>query len=117
MDSTIEPNVIVRLYSLAVKTHKAVANFPKHEKYCLGKNLETALADCIASACLAAEEQKGFKTKPLLFAVSRAELAKLLLRMAHELQLITISQYQQIGSELVEITAMLGGWLRHSRTQ
>ena len=73
--------------------------------------------DCISSTCLAAQEQKGFKARPLLQALAHADLAKILFRLAYESGIITIQQYQRLGAELVEITSMLGGWLRFARTQ
>ena len=109
--------MINRLYRLAVKIHLIVNEFIKQEKYGLGRRIESALSNCIGSACLAAQEQKGFKAQPLCVAIAQADLVNILLRMAHELGLITTVQYQSLGTELVEITSMLGGWLRFSRQQ
>jgi hypothetical protein len=117
LDYTTEPTIISRLYHLSFKIHSIVNNFPKQEKYVLGERIESTLIDCISSVCLAAQEQKGFKTRPILAAIAHADVANLLLRMSHELELVTTAQYQNLGTELVEITSMLGGWLRFSRTQ
>ena len=117
LDTTTEPIVISRLYRLAVTIHLIVNNFTKQEKYNLGKRIESALSNCIASACLAAQEQKGFKAQPLCVSIAQADLVNLLLRMAHELGLVTTAEYQRLGAALIEITSMLGGWLRSSRQQ
>ncbi|MBP9863908.1 four helix bundle protein [Patescibacteria group bacterium] len=117
LDTTTEPIVINKLYQLAVKIHLVVNNFTKQEKYSIGKRIESALLHCIASACLAAQEQKGFKAQPLCASIAQADVTNLLLRMAHELGLITTAEYQRLGTELIEITSMLGGWLRFSRQQ
>jgi hypothetical protein len=117
LNSTIEPDVVSKLYKILLRTHRAVSHLPKLERYTLGEKLESALMDCLREVCLAAQEQKGFKTRPLLQALAHADLAKILLRMTHELEIISLAQYQLLGTELVEITSMLGGWLRFARTQ
>lgn len=114
--STIEPTIISRLYTLTLLIHKTLREFPKPERYSLGERIETALMNCITSACLTSEEQKEFKTRHVLPALAHAELAKILIRMAQELDLITLARYQHIGNELIEISSMLGGWLRYART-
>src|SRR3990167_9360276 len=99
LDSTTELVVIARLYRLLLKTHLIVNNFPKQEKYVLGQRIESTLMDCISCACLAAQEQKGFKARPLLQALAQADLTKILFRMVHELGLMTTPQYQRLGTE------------------
>ena len=99
LDTTIEPEIAARLCTLFLNTHASILQFPKQEKYLLGSRLESALIDATSYVYLAANEQKGFKTTPLMRALAQMGLATVLLRCAFTLKLISIGQYQRLGAE------------------
>ena len=104
-----------KLEDLAVEVHKAMEQYPKHEKYGLAK--ETDLCVIRAAALVArANKLSCFRDKRECIDKADMELAvlKILLRLGNRLQYISNGRYGVIAGLVAEAGKMIGGWIKSS---
>ncbi|MBV6395969.1 MAG: hypothetical protein HFACDABA_01557 [Anaerolineales bacterium] len=85
-------------------------NFPKSERFRLGKRIEDAAFDFYEELIRAV---KGIeKRRILLQADLELDKLRLYLRLAHQRKLTNHPQYLFAAESLTEIGKLLGGWLK-----
>lgn len=115
MNKGAEAPIYLKLYLLIKELDKMVKDFPKHQKYTLGnKTLELAwnCIDLVIEANNASFYQKKHKISELSDCFDKL---KIRIRMAQELNLISIGQFAHLQSQYIpEIGEMIGGWWKWS---
>lgn len=86
------------------------ANFPKHERFRLGKRIDDALFDFHKLLFQAVYEQKT--SDHLRQANLHLQLVRTYLRFALELKYTDPNQYHYAAEHLEEIGKLLGGWIK-----
>ena len=106
--------VLERTYDLLRWLVPVVATFPRAQRYLLGERIEKAGLDLL-ELLIEARVSPDTRPKVLLQAGVRADCLLHLLRLAHDLTLISQPRYEH-GSRLVdEVARQVAGWLQHSR--
>jgi hypothetical protein len=104
-----------KFYQLIKLLYETVRSFPKQYKYSLGQSildLGWACLDSILSAEALPKEEKHLKILQLSLAFDRL---KIRLRMAQEINIVSIKQYAHLQSfYFKELGDMIGGWLKWS---
>lgn len=107
--------IYLKIYQFLKFLNETVRNWPKHYKYALGNNilaLSWKCLDLVLEANGLPNEKKYQKIKEL--SVNFDKL-KIRIRMAQELNLISIGQFTHIQEYYAKETGeMLGGWLAWS---
>ena len=98
---------------LCVWAVERAAKFPREHKFTIGDRL---VETCLEITTLLVEASFVRDKLPLLASASRAlTRARVLVRMAQRLRLVTPAQRQHFAGESIEIGKMLGGWTRHTQ--
>lgn len=103
------------VYKLTLRVYIAVHQFPREHKYDLGariKNLTSDLLNLITKANSLEE-----KTETLAAAQLKLEQLKIHLRLAGDLKILGLKQYEFLTSQLEEAAKQLSGWLEWSKRQ
>ncbi len=105
-----EPPIFHKTYELILWLWPVVNKFPKSQRFVLRQRIENTLLDFLELII----EAKISKIKISALAKASVKLDKLriIIRLAKDLNFISIRQYQFIIGEIDEIGRMLGGWLR-----
>lgn len=85
-------------------------NFPKSERFRLGKRIEDSAFDFYEELIRAVKMSE--KRRILLQADLELDKLRLYLRLAHQRTLTNHSQYLFAAESLTEIGKLLGGWLK-----
>ncbi len=107
-----EAPVFQLLFDLMKDTHLARKKFPKTEKYTLGERIEENILEALLAIMEAGYAKKEWKLPHLDRARTNIESAKILFRLARELQLIDGKYYLAFEERLQRASQMLGGWKR-----
>ena len=107
--------VALRMEDLTVWVVERVAKMPRDHKFTVGDKLcET----CLQVTTLLTEASYVRDKVALLAAASRAlTRARVLVRIAQRLRLLSDSQREYFSTQSLEIGKMLGGWTRAVRTR
>jgi len=99
-----------KVYEFSLWFHRVWLQFPKTYKYILGQQIADVQIEMMSTIA----EARFIKNKLDLLRTAQRQLEKLrwLLRLAKDLQCISIKQYEQSSRYIVEIGKMLGGWER-----
>jgi len=99
-------------YDLMLYAFPIIGRFPKNQRYVLGQQIETAMLD-IGKMIIHANKLKQKKAK--LYEID-LELEKLryLIRLAKDLNMMTIKKYGIHAEKIDEIGRLLGGWIKTS---
>ena len=109
-------STINELAGLYLILHHAIQNFPKLEKFGLGKTIEITLFNCInncfLSTCLPVGEKK-------IIAIANTSASfdslKIYIRLAVKLYCLDEKIYLKIFPRLSTIGSMLGGWMKEAK--
>ena len=86
---------------------------PKRDRFGLHLKIEHLCVEILEQAIVATLEQKENK-KPILQSLRiKIEVAKRLIRTAHELNIIQRKTYFDLQMKLQEISKMTNGWIRY----
>ncbi len=97
-------------YDLLKEIHIARGRFSKSEKYSLGESLEQAALDMLIAIVEAGKQKRDWKHASIERALLQQEKAKILVRLAYDLNQIQERRYIQLQEQLQSIGRMLGGW-------
>lgn len=106
-----EPAVIaLRMESLTVWMVERVAKMPRDFKFTVGDKLVEA---CLSVTTHLVDASFARDKRPLLVAANHAlTRARVLVRIAQRLELLSSAQREHFSTESVEVGKMLGGWTR-----
>jgi hypothetical protein len=106
-----EPAVIaLRMESLTVWMVERVAKMPRDFKYSVGDKLVEA---CLSVTTLLVDASFAREKRHLLVSANHAlTRARVLVRIAQRLKLLSSAQREYFATESLEVGKMLGGWTR-----
>jgi hypothetical protein len=98
------------MYDLSLWLLPRTASFSRAHRYTLGTRIEDTALDVIE---LLVEASYTTEKRTLLSTANRRiERLRYLIRLAHDLKLLSVSQYEFAGLGLQSVGNELGGWLR-----
>ncbi len=109
-----EPAVIQRAYDLTAWAVPAIAKFPRSHRFVLGERMENALYD-VLEMLIEARYDKGRRTELLGRANVRIEKLRFQTRLAKDLGVLGLRQYEHFARLTDEVGRQVGGWRRACR--
>ncbi len=88
------------------------ARFPRKLKYTLGERVQTLVIELACTLVEAAHARR--KDRHLYRANRQLDQLRLLLRLAHDVDLLSLRQLEFASGMVEELGRMTGGWLRAS---
>jgi four helix bundle protein len=109
------PEIIARYYEFLKWLMQRTSKFPRNQRYIFGRRIEeNALA--VLEKLIEAYYRK--EKIELLHQINiELEKSRYLFRLAKDLDLLTIKQYEYAVSQLAEIGMQLGGWIRQQKAR
>lgn len=111
-----EPAVVaLRMEDLLVWMIERVAKMPRDHKFTVGDRL---IEECLTVTSLLVEASYAKERLALLLQASRGlTRARVLVRIAQRLHLLSMAQRDHFAEQSTEIGKMIGGWTRASRAR
>jgi hypothetical protein len=104
--------VIDRTYELVFWSCRHIAVFPRSHRFTLGERMERRLYDLLE--LLLKAKYSGQKAGLLRQANMELELLRFQLRLAKDLECLTLKRYEHGARAVNEIGRMVGAWLKQS---
>jgi len=101
-----------KLYDFYLVLYGYTKSFPKKDRYTLGVKLENLVLEMLELILLAITKQKPSRILILNKVSTKANLLKILIRLAKDVKAINLKQYLALEGRLQEIGKMTGGWLK-----
>ena len=103
--------VLERTYDFLKWLVPAITQFPRQQRFLLGERIESAaldLLDLLVEARLTPETRAAVLRRALV----RVDRLTYLLRLSHDLELLSGSRYEYGCRVLDEVSRQVGGWMR-----
>lgn len=108
------PVAVTKAYDLVRWLIGHVGKFPRSHRYALGERIEQRMLSVLELLVQAAYSQD--KKAPLVQANSDLQILRLLVRLGKDLGFTSVSQYEFISRELVDLGRQIGGWAKAQPT-
>lgn len=105
-------NVLTKIHDLLMYLIPQLGKFPRDQKFLLADRIEVKVLE-VQERCLRAyysREKRGH----LIEANITLEVVRHLVRLSHDLRLISVKAYEQLSLRVDEVGRMIGGWLKHT---
>jgi hypothetical protein len=112
-----ETPLFVKTYDLLLWLMPQTLKFPKHQRFALAQRLQDAGLDFYALILKARKVAGHQRRETLVLADVELDKLRLLLRLSHELELLSHGQYEHVSRMVVEVGNLLGAWRKLSDTQ
>lgn len=97
-------------YDLTLYAFPIINRFPKSQRFVLGQQIETSL---LQFGLLIIQANKLRQKRGKLFdADVELEKTRYLVRLAKDLQFLSLNKYENLSQRLNEIGKLLGGWIK-----
>lgn len=106
-----ELTIYQRQYDLILYAFPIINRFPKTQRFVLGQQIQNCLFDS-ARLIVQANKQRGNRLPSLAQVDIEIEQFRLLIRLAKDLRLLSVSQYGALAERSNEIGRLLGGWIK-----
>jgi four helix bundle protein len=97
-------------YDLMLYAFPVINRFPKSQRFVLGQQIETSLLQF--GLLIIQANQLRQKRGKLMEADTELEKLRYLVRLAKDLQFLTLKKYEIMSQRLNEIGKLLGGWMK-----
>ncbi len=97
-----------KLYDLIIYAFPIINRFPKNQRFVLAQQIENSLLDAVKLVARANLQRD--KRRTLYELDVQLDMTKLLIRIAHDLNLLSHRHYGQMAMRMKEIGRLLGGW-------
>jgi hypothetical protein len=104
-----------KLYDVILYAFPILNRMPKNQRFVLAQQIQNALLDAAKLITRANIERDKRKTLVELDIV--LDQARLLIRVAHDLNLLSHRHYGQMAMRLDEIGRLLGGWRKQQEAR
>ena len=105
--------VVTKTYDLALWLLPQVAKFPRAHRFTLGERMESAVLDVLEQ--LVAAQYRRNKIEVLQEVNLRLERLRFLIRLAKDLQVMSLRRYEHAAERLLDVGALVGGWIRQQQ--
>lgn len=106
----VNPSAVTKAYDIVRWLIGHVGKFPRSHRYALGERIEQRMLAVLEHLVRAAYVRD--KQAPLRQANSELQVLRLLVRLGKDLGFTSVSQYEFISRELVDLGRQIGGWVR-----
>lgn len=99
-----------KVYDLILYMYPILKRMPKSERHTLSQHIRNSLIDI---AKLIVEANKRKNKLPTLYQIDvELEKLRMLIRLAKDLEFISVRRYGIMADKINEIGRMLGGWIK-----
>lgn len=105
-----------KCYGILLAIMPALAQFPRRPRYQLGARIESAVLD-LMELLIQAQVLPATRGQTLRQAGAQVDCVMILLRLAHDLKLLSPRRYEQTVKGLDEVGRQIGGWLRANQAR
>ena len=106
----LQLEIYQRHYDLILYMYPIIRRMPKSERHVLGQQIRHSLLDI---SKMIVEANKSRSKLPTLYRIDvELEKLRLLVRLAKDLEFISVRRYGIIAERINEIGRMLGGWIK-----
>lgn len=105
-----EAPIFAKTYDLLLWLVPATLKYPREHRYALALRTQQAAFEFNELIVLARKTRD--KRVLLTQADARLEQVRVYLRLAHDLKLLTLRQYEHVSREVSAIGALLGDWIK-----
>jgi hypothetical protein len=105
-----ELSVVTKTYDLALWVLPHVSRFPRNHRFTLGDRLESGVLDVLELLVDATCMRQ--KANTLRAAQLKLHRVRYLVRLAKDLGIFSVRQYEFAATSIAAIATELGGWLR-----
>lgn len=106
----VHPSAVTKAYDIVRWLMGHVGKFPRSHRYALGERIEQRMLTVLEHLVRAAYLRE--KKDPLSQANSELQVLRLLVRLGKDLGFTSVSQYEFISRELVDLGRQIGGWVK-----
>ncbi|HSF80716.1 MAG TPA: diversity-generating retroelement protein Avd [Anaerolineales bacterium] len=110
-----ESPLFVRTYELVLWLLPQTQNFPRAYRFSMAERLQRLVLD-FQDSLVGAGKSRGEERRHWL---ARADLQiaqlRVLVRLARDMHLLTISRYEHAARMLVEVGRLLGAWIKQNK--
>jgi len=106
-------NILTKTHDLLLYAVPVLAKFPRDHKFTLGDRVLDRLLS-VQQECLRAYYGKD-KLGPLTEANLLLEMARHNVRLAFDLKLVSLHQYEVFARKMEDVGRMIGGWMKKAR--
>ena len=110
-----EVRAVTRMYDFSLRLLPHIAGFSRQHRFTLGDRLESVALEILELLVEASYVRDKFDL--LRRANLRLECLRYLTRLAKDLHLLSVKQYEFAASALFAIGAEIGGWAKQQRNQ
>lgn len=105
-----EAPIFAKTYDLLLWLIPATLKYPREHRFALALRTQQAVLDFNELIVLA--RKTADKRTLLIQADARLEQVRLYLRLAFDLKILTLRQYEYVSREVSAVGALLGDWLK-----
>ncbi|MBI4268339.1 four helix bundle protein [Candidatus Uhrbacteria bacterium] len=95
--------------------HEFTKKFPKGDKYSLGEKIKSVILEILELFMEAESAKRDWKEQALERANRKLGIAKVLIRLSHDIHILDDKKYLSLTERLLEIGRMTGGWMKAMR--
>lgn len=110
----IDIPIFQKTYELYKLFYQYIVNFPKRDRYSLGKRLEDSIIEFLEAIIKASQLTKIEKLPVLQNASIKLDVIKVFIRLCNDLKILDTKKYLILQTSIQEIGKMLGGWIKAS---
>jgi hypothetical protein len=104
--------IVEKHYQLILWLLPKMANYPKDQRFLLADRTERMLLDILE---MLIEAVYSKERRPILLKVNlKLDALRFMMRLAFDMQYISVAQYNHFSQRTLEIGRMVGGWLKAS---
>jgi len=107
-----ESPLFVRTHDLILWMIPHVQKFPRAHRFGLGERVQRLLLDFQDSLVAAGKSRTETRQASLLKADIQLEQLRVWIRISHELNLMTLAQYEHVSRLISEVGRLLGAWIK-----
>ena len=108
-----ELTIYQKHYDLMLYAFPIINRFPKNQRFVLGQQIQNCMVD-IAKLVVQANAERN-KGKTLWQIDVELEKLRLLIRLAKDLNILSVKQYGLMGERISEVGRLLGGWMKSQK--
>lgn len=112
MPPTREPEAVTALYELMLWALPVTGRLPRSHRYTMGLEIERTLIDALR--LLVKAQYRKENRRLLEDANERVDLVRYLVRLMHDLQMMSTEQYGKFCERLLVVGRQVGGWKKTS---
>lgn len=105
--------MIQKMYDLALWAVPAIGKFPRSHRFVLGERMENLLYD-VLDALVEARYDRSGRRNLLKRANIRLEQFRFQMRLAKDLHVLGLKQYEHCSALVDEVGRQIGGWVKAS---